>query len=332
MWPSMYCYTVIGLLETHGRAETAALADGLRDLSSSRGGLPRHDRLQEWTCPAILRACAAAGRIDELAHTNAPGARARQALRGRRGRARRRASTCSRRSTCSTWSPSTTNSPSTAACACAKPCPTRRSSAPTRSSSSTSPPRRCSSACARAGSTPAERIDAALNGFFRIENLTVLRETALRQVAEEVVSKRSSHLPHGAPPSASGCSRSCNRSRAPSGWFAARGARPSASAPISTSCGCSRPVARPTTRPRALSSALRQLISGSGPTSWSVSPTTWSKPPRRRSAERGTTYVLLGESPPRRGLGRLREPLPQRIMRAAPRGVDVRIVAARREK
>ena len=48
--------------------------------------------------------------------------------------------------------------------------------------------------------------------------------------------------------------------------------------------------------------------------------------------ERGTTYVLVGESPPRRGLARLREPLPQRIMRAAPRGVDVRIVAARREK
>jgi two-component system sensor histidine kinase KdpD len=28
----------------------------------------------------------------------------------------------------------------------------------------------------------------------------------------------------------------------------------------------------------------------------------------------------------------LREPLPQRIMAAAPRGVDVRIVAARRER
>ncbi len=34
------------------------------------------------------------------------------------------------------------------------------------------------------------RIEAALNGFFRIENLTTLRETALRQVAEEVVAKR----------------------------------------------------------------------------------------------------------------------------------------------
>ena len=43
--------------------------------------------------------------------------------------------------------------------------------------------------------------------------------------------------------------------------------------------------------------------------------------------ERGTTYVLVGESARRRGLARLREPLPLRIMAAAPPGVDVRIVA-----
>ena len=35
-----------------------------------------------------------------------------------------------------------------------------------------------------------ERIDAALNNFFKIENLTALRETALRQVAEQVEAKR----------------------------------------------------------------------------------------------------------------------------------------------
>src|SRR6266496_31588 len=35
-----------------------------------------------------------------------------------------------------------------------------------------------------------ERIDAALNNFFRIENLSALREVALRQVAEEVGHKR----------------------------------------------------------------------------------------------------------------------------------------------
>ena len=43
----------------------------------------------------------------------------------------------------------------------------------------------------RAGKVyPAERIDAALNNFFRIENLSALREVALRQVAEEVGQRR----------------------------------------------------------------------------------------------------------------------------------------------
>ena len=37
---------------------------------------------------------------------------------------------------------------------------------------------------------PAPRIPAALNGFFKVENLAALREVALRQVAEEVESKR----------------------------------------------------------------------------------------------------------------------------------------------
>ena len=37
---------------------------------------------------------------------------------------------------------------------------------------------------------PSENIDAALNNFFRIENLAALREVSLRQVAEDVESKR----------------------------------------------------------------------------------------------------------------------------------------------
>src|SRR4029077_20378000 len=43
----------------------------------------------------------------------------------------------------------------------------------------------------RAGKVyPPERIDAALNNFFKIENLAALREGALRQVAEGVGAKR----------------------------------------------------------------------------------------------------------------------------------------------
>ncbi len=45
--------------------------------------------------------------------------------------------------------------------------------------------------------------------------------------------------------------------------------------------------------------------------------------------ERGTTYLMVGESLPRRGFARLREPLPQRLMNATPSGVDVRIIAHR---
>ena len=37
---------------------------------------------------------------------------------------------------------------------------------------------------------PAERVQAALNNFFKVENLSALREVALRQVAEEVEAKR----------------------------------------------------------------------------------------------------------------------------------------------
>jgi two-component system sensor histidine kinase KdpD len=47
---------------------------------------------------------------------------------------------------------------------------------------------------------------------------------------------------------------------------------------------------------------------------------------------RGSTYIFVGESLPRRGLGRLREPLPQRLMQATSPGVDVRIIAHRGDR
>ena len=49
--------------------------------------------------------------IDELARANAPGGRAREALRRRRARSSRTESTCTRRSTSSTSRASTTRSP-----------------------------------------------------------------------------------------------------------------------------------------------------------------------------------------------------------------------------
>ena len=65
---------VIGYLETHGRAETEALADGLPQLVPRRRvTLPRHRRSRRWTCPAARSRAPELALIDELAHTNAPG-------------------------------------------------------------------------------------------------------------------------------------------------------------------------------------------------------------------------------------------------------------------
>ena len=64
--------TVIGLLETHGREETAIQAEGLevvpRRIVTYRGTV-----IEEMDLPGILARAPALCLIDELAHTNAPG-------------------------------------------------------------------------------------------------------------------------------------------------------------------------------------------------------------------------------------------------------------------
>ena len=62
----------IGFLETHGRADTAALADGLERLPRRRVTY-RDTVLEELDLPAILGRAPEVCLIDELAHTNAPG-------------------------------------------------------------------------------------------------------------------------------------------------------------------------------------------------------------------------------------------------------------------
>src|ERR1700761_3444372 len=64
---------VIGYLEPHGRAETLAQADGL-ELVPRRELRYRDAVLSEMDLPGILRRAPELCLIDELAHTNAPGA------------------------------------------------------------------------------------------------------------------------------------------------------------------------------------------------------------------------------------------------------------------
>ncbi len=63
---------VIGILETHGRSETAAVAEGL-EVIPRRSVEYRGAELQEMDLPAIFQRAPELCLIDELAHTNAPG-------------------------------------------------------------------------------------------------------------------------------------------------------------------------------------------------------------------------------------------------------------------
>ena len=65
---------VVGLLETHGRAETAALLEGLELLPPLMLDV-RGTSVKEFDLDAALRRHPALLLVDELAHTNAPGAR-----------------------------------------------------------------------------------------------------------------------------------------------------------------------------------------------------------------------------------------------------------------
>ncbi|HTR96720.1 MAG TPA: universal stress protein, partial [Candidatus Acidoferrales bacterium] len=68
---------VVGIVETHGRPETAALLDGLEQLPR-RAVEYRGTTLQEFDLDAALARRPALVLADELAHTNAPGSRHRK--------------------------------------------------------------------------------------------------------------------------------------------------------------------------------------------------------------------------------------------------------------
>src|SRR3954452_2570599 len=65
---------VVGVVETHGRAETEALLDGLEVLPRKR--LDYKDQfLEEMDLDALIARRPQLALVDELAHTNAPGSR-----------------------------------------------------------------------------------------------------------------------------------------------------------------------------------------------------------------------------------------------------------------
>jgi len=191
-----------------------------------------------------------------------------------------------------------------------------------------------------------QNIDAALNNFFKIENLAALREVSLRQVAEDVESKRlvyseaeavgtreQERVSDDAPKAVGERLMALVRPQPSSQRLVRRAWRSAQRLGTDLDLLWVKPpslliegeVERHVT-------ALRQLASVLGATFLVEENDDVVTGAARVIRERGSTYIMVGESGPARGLARLREPLPQRLMHAAPPGVDVRIVANRSQR
>jgi two-component system sensor histidine kinase KdpD len=193
----------------------------------------------------------------------------------------------------------------------------------------------------RAGKVyPAERVPAALNNFFRVENLQALREVALRQTAEEVESKR--FVPAA---EVLGTRENLVADEAPQALaervLALITPRPRSQRLVRRAWRSAQrlgaeldllyvqpPGSPPRGDERVQLEALRRLASVLGAAFLIEEGDDLVDTVADVAAERGTTYVLIGQPRPRTGLRRFGESLPDRLLRKLP-GVDVRIVAER---
>ncbi len=327
---------VIGLLETHAREDTARLAEGIELLPRRRVAY-RDQPLEEMDLPGILRRAPEVCLIDELAHSNVPGVE-----HGKRYEDIEDVLAAGIHviSTVNVQHLESLNDRIAELTGV-----TVRETVPDHVLGradeivmvDVSPEALLDRL--RAGKVyPAARVDAALNNFFRIENLAALREVALRQVAEEVEAKRivTEHvgtrdaLLTETAPQAVGERLMALVEPYPSAQRLVRRAWRSAQRLGSQLdvLWIQRPGRRLTAEQDASLQALRTLCSLLGVNLLVEESDLLAETVARVAAELGTTYILLGRSREPRGLARLRTPLPQQLMRRLP-GVDVRIVADR---
>ncbi len=188
-----------------------------------------------------------------------------------------------------------------------------------------------------------ERVPAALNGFFRVENLEALREVALRQVAEGVEAKRLVREPPPvrderqmlgqAVPQAVGerllalvTPQASSQRVVRRAWRSAQ--RLGAEMDVLTVLP---PGRDPTPDEAEQLDALRRLGSLLGTQVLIEEGDDVPDVVARVARERGSTYVLMGSPAARNGIRRFSEPLTERLLRRLP-GVDLRIVADRSKR
>jgi two-component system sensor histidine kinase KdpD len=330
---------VIGVLETHGRAETAALAQGL-EVVPLRTVEYRGTVLEEMNLPGILARNPEVCLIDELAHTNAPGLEHAKRYEDVEDVL---VAGIDVLSTVNVQHLESLND-QVAELSGIRVRETIPDALLGRADEivvvDLTPEELLERL--RAGKIyPPERIDAALNNFFRIENLSALREVALRQVAEEVgqrrfaaatnVGSREESIASEAPQAVSerllalvepypGTQRLVRRA-----WRSAQ--RLGADLDLLWV----RPPGTLSDDQEHSLTSLRQLASLLGARLIVEESDTIPEAIASVARRQRSTYILMGRSRTPHGVARLRTPLPQRLMELLP-GVDVRIVADRAQR
>jgi len=331
---------VIGYLEPHGRAETMAQAEGL-ELVPRRRVAYRDSVLEEMDTPALLRRRPELALIDELAHTNAPGVEHAKRYEDVEDVL---AAGIDVFSTVNVQHLESLNDQvaELTGIRVRETVPDAVVGAADEVVLIDITPQSLIERLVAGKVYPSERVQAALNNFFKVENLAALREVALRQVAEEVEAKRVPIEAGGRP----GDERLVNTA-APT----AVGER--LLALVKPHTKSQRVVRRawrsaqrlgaeldvlwiadhePDAEEQEQLEALRRLTSVLGAHLIVEHGEDVATVTQRVARDRGTTYMLMGTPQPRSALRRLTQPaLPDRLLALLP-GVDLRIVADRTQR
>jgi two-component system sensor histidine kinase KdpD len=334
---------VVGLLETHGRAVTTAAADGL-EVVPRRRVEHRGTVLDELDLPAVLRRAPELCLIDELAHTNAPGVEHAKRHEDIRDVLEADVDVFS---TVNVQHLESLNDAvfELTGVRVRETVPDEELARADEVVLVDVTPQALIARLRRGEVYAPARVPAALNGFFRVENLQALREVALRQVAEDVEARRLTRETLDAREERLFGSGPGDRAKAiaerllalaqlePSSERVVRRAWRSAQR-----LGAELDVlvvrtpgafdSEPAAAEREVLESMRRLCSVLGAHLLVEEGDDVAATAIRVARERGSTYVLLGTPSPRRGLARLAESLPLRIAHALPE-VDVRLVAER---
>jgi two-component system sensor histidine kinase KdpD len=331
---------VVGYLEPHGRMETVAQAEGL-EMVPRRRMRHRDTEIEEMDLPAVLARAPELCLIDELAHTNAPGAEHEKRYEDVRDVLDAGIDVFS---TVNVQHLESLNDQVTqlTGVRVRETIPDAVLSAADETVLVDITPEALIGRL-RAGKVYApERVQAALSNFFKIENLAALRETALRQVAEgvelerrgregPVIRRREDSLVARATPQVISERLLALVTPTPRSQRVVRRAWRSAQrlgAELDLLV-VRPPGATPTRQEREQLEALRRLSSVLGAHLLIEEADEVAATAIRVARGRGTTYLLMGTPKPRNAWRRLSQPaLPFQLLKGLP-GVDLRIVADR---